>query len=187
MPGTEHDYSLFLIGVLIFVELMDFPRKRKEAKRSQANSGDFQDASKMTMRTIDPVEYVQNRASEVERLLSSVRESERSKNMLQSIPKHMRRRAGNHNTKRIPKGFRGRAESTPTPAKESSRKKKRESKSRIQEGFADRPGRKWLPTHIWHAKRAHMENIWGDRIVRQVIVATVLLTPIGNAPDSEIL
>ena len=23
----------------------------------------------------------------------------------------------------------------------------------------------WLETHIWHAKRMHMENLWGYRLV----------------------
>jgi len=25
--------------------------------------------------------------------------------------------------------------------------------------------KKWLETHLWHAKRMHMENMWGYRLV----------------------
>jgi hypothetical protein len=26
--------------------------------------------------------------------------------------------------------------------------------------------KKWLETHLWHAKRMRMENMWGYRLVR---------------------
>jgi len=47
----------------------------------------------------------------------------------------------------------------------------------------------WLETHIWHAKRMHMENLWGYRLVSGWVASSekqfILL--LGSIPDREVL
>lgn len=55
------------------------------------------------------------------------------------------------------------------------------TQQRLQSYFL--PGKQWLETHIWHAKRFHMTNLWGYRIAltptnkgkRYVFVSQVLV------------
>lgn len=120
----------------------------------------------------------------------------------QSVPRNMRRRTASHNSKRVPKRLRDRAEkemkedNTPT---HTFRKRKKTGHGRLRTETADKlrtmgkkreiiealvqaadgkggelmkpprahsrwrkrqKGKVWLPTHVWHAKRAHMEIRW---------------------------
>ena len=34
----------------------------------------------------------------------------------------------------------------------------------MPETFGQREGKVWLPTHVWHAKRMHMKDLWGFRL-----------------------
>jgi ribonuclease P/MRP protein subunit POP1 len=47
---------------------------------------------------------------------------------------------------------------------------RRQRKFRLESRFLDPDvclgDKTWLETHIWHAKRMHMENMWGHRLVR---------------------
>ena len=53
------------------------------------------------------------------------------------------------------------------PAKEQTRKYKRRP-SRAREPFTDRAHpNTWLDTHLWHAKRMHMTNLWGFRLAER--------------------
>ncbi|KAF9349670.1 hypothetical protein BGX34_001667 [Mortierella sp. NVP85] len=67
----------------------------------------------------------------------------------QSLPRHLRRRAASHNIKRLPVVL--------DPVKEgkkpSSRYKKRRSGTISQEYLRRQGSKRWLETHIWHAKR----------------------------------
>ncbi|KAG8735621.1 hypothetical protein FRC10_010354, partial [Ceratobasidium sp. 414] len=58
------------------------------------------------------------------------------------------------------------------------RKKRLARESKRSEKFANRQKNKiWLETHLWHAKRMHMQDIWGHRLVRtRYFVAPFLLT-----------
>ncbi|KAI5846138.1 ribonucleases P/MRP protein subunit POP1-domain-containing protein [Tricharina praecox] len=120
----------------------------------------------------------------------------------QSVPRDMRRRTASHNSKRVPKKLRDRAEkemkedNTPT---HTFRKRKKSGHDRLRAETAEKlktmakkrevveglihavegkggelvkpprahskwrkrqKGKVWLPTHVWHAKRAHMEIRW---------------------------
>ncbi|RKP20446.1 POP1-domain-containing protein [Rozella allomycis CSF55] len=46
-----------------------------------------------------------------------------------------------------------------------NRRQRRKNKHNLREFFANRQNdKKWLETHIWHAKRFHMANLWGYRV-----------------------
>ena len=74
-----------------------------------------------------------------------------------AIPFHMRRRAASHNPKRIPSKFRPPVEGE--NKNKSHKKWKRKRNSKPVEGKAVR-----LSSHVWHAKRCHMRDLWGYRI-----------------------
>ena len=84
----------------------------------------------------------------------------------QSLPRHLRRRAGSHHPNRLPVRVRYKAiresEATKLPFKKwrEPTDKKREYKRRAQ-----KEDHLWLPTHLWHAKRCHMTSLWGYQIV----------------------
>ncbi|XP_054897803.1 ribonucleases P/MRP protein subunit POP1 isoform X2 [Poeciliopsis prolifica] len=120
--------------------------------------------------------FARARAAEVKAML--VAATNTTANMFQALPKHMRRRAMSHNTKRLPRRLRNvanwmRERSLQAGSKRRKRKKKKQlvksksRKARRRHGNLllefNRRQRKniWLETHIWHAKRFHMVKKWG--------------------------
>ncbi|KAJ3270564.1 hypothetical protein HDV01_007714 [Terramyces sp. JEL0728] len=90
--------------------------------------------------------------------------------VFQTVPRYMRRRAASHNVKRLPKYVRKRAlaqmakDPVHKPKKKESRKAQRKP-ARLLSKILTTPGyKKWLETHIWHAKRMKMEERWGLKI-----------------------
>ncbi|KAK7048302.1 ribonucleases P/MRP protein subunit POP1 [Favolaschia claudopus] len=88
----------------------------------------------------------------------------------QTLPRHLRRRAASHDVRRVPLRLRDRAKQEMTAVK-----KKALSRFRPKQGKAKRLSRtetfvkrqrdkSWLETHIWHAKRMRMQNLWGYRL-----------------------
>ncbi|KAJ3747388.1 POP1-domain-containing protein [Lentinula detonsa] len=88
----------------------------------------------------------------------------------QILPRHLRRRAASHNPRRVPLRLRdkARAEMDPLKRKALGRsmpklgKQKRLPKEVVFMGR--QRDKRWLETHIWHAKRMKMENMWGYRL-----------------------
>ena len=85
----------------------------------------------------------------------------------------MRRRAVSHNPKRLPRRLRPAHSSQRDKSggegrvvKRPSRRHRRRPKNLIEEYVRrQRPGRPlWLETHLWHAKRFHMSDLWGCKI-----------------------
>ncbi|KAF8272238.1 ribonucleases P/MRP protein subunit POP1-domain-containing protein [Lactarius quietus] len=88
----------------------------------------------------------------------------------QELPRHLRRRAASHNVRRVPLRLRPKSR-----AEMDSRRRKILGPSLPKLGKSRREYRsdtfkrrqkdkKWLETHLWHAKRMHMENMWGYRL-----------------------
>ncbi|KAG0369036.1 hypothetical protein BGZ54_000544 [Gamsiella multidivaricata] len=88
----------------------------------------------------------------------------------QSLPRNLRRRAASHNIKRLPVRLRQRAmrevESDPVKKgkKPDNRHKKRRPGTIAQEYLRRQGTKRWLETHIWHAKRMKMVEIWGYKL-----------------------
>lgn len=85
----------------------------------------------------------------------------------------MRRRTASHDLRRLPVRLRLKAQreivglNTVSSAK-SCRRKRRRPKN-ITEFFGKRSNNaNWLATHLWHAKRAHMMQIWGSTIAMSI-------------------
>ncbi|KAJ7134557.1 NUC188 domain-containing protein [Mycena epipterygia] len=88
----------------------------------------------------------------------------------QSLPRHLRRRAASHDVRRVPLRLRDRARQEMNSVKKKPlarlRPKLGKDKrlSRTETFLKRQRDKSWLETHIWHAKRMHMENMWGYRL-----------------------
>ncbi|XP_031178566.1 ribonucleases P/MRP protein subunit POP1 isoform X2 [Sander lucioperca] len=117
--------------------------------------------------------FARARAAEVSTMLKAVTKTTGSCHVFGALPKHMRRRAMSHNTKRLPRRLRDAANRMREKSLQAGSKKKKEQaksksrKARRRHGNLllefNRRQRKnvWLETHIWHAKRFHMVKKWG--------------------------
>lgn len=116
--------------------------------------------------------FARARAAEVKAMVKAVRKVSASCHLFAALPKHMRRRAMSHNTKRLPcrlqemaLKLREKSLQGVKKKKEQSKKKSRKARRRHRNLLLEfnRRQRKniWLETHIWHAKRFHMVKKWG--------------------------
>uniref|UniRef100_A0A8D3AEU5 POP1 homolog, ribonuclease P/MRP subunit n=1 Tax=Scophthalmus maximus TaxID=52904 RepID=A0A8D3AEU5_SCOMX len=111
--------------------------------------------------------FAKARAAEVSAMLKAVTKTTGSSHVFGALPKHMRRRAMSHNTKRLPRRLRDVANRLAGSKKKKEQAKCKSRKARRRHGNLllefNRRQRKnvWLETHIWHAKRFHMVKKWG--------------------------
>ncbi|KAJ1731059.1 Ribonucleases P/MRP protein subunit pop1 [Coemansia biformis] len=157
---------------------MDTAREADEKRKAQP-------APRYTLgkaRSVDVVGFVEARAFEINALQRSLEDARAAGNVraFQTLPRHLRRRAASHNVKRIPARLRERAiaemkrsaQSSKalagtdrlTNAKRASRYKRRRSRTVRDEYELRQAGKRWLETHVWHAKRMHMRELWGTMV-----------------------
>uniref|UniRef100_A0A4W4G133 Uncharacterized protein n=1 Tax=Electrophorus electricus TaxID=8005 RepID=A0A4W4G133_ELEEL len=110
--------------------------------------------------------FARARAAEVSAMMRAVSKTTASCHAFGALPKHMRRRAMSHNTKRLPCRLREAAQKAGQKEKrEQSKTKSRRARRRhgnlLLEFNRRQRKNKWLETHIWHAKRFHMLKTWG--------------------------
>ncbi|KAK4054007.1 Ribonucleases P/MRP protein subunit pop1 [Microbotryomycetes sp. JL221] len=124
---------------------------------------------------IDVDKFVEARNFEIGAMVKAMRASKEAltQRAFQSLPRHLRRRAASHNVRRLPTSLRKRAvQEVPQDSakpKHKTRKllgRKRRFKFVTRGDHLKRRQRfkLWLETHMWHAKRMHMVNIWGHRL-----------------------
>ncbi|KAJ2614099.1 Ribonucleases P/MRP protein subunit pop1 [Coemansia sp. RSA 1365] len=135
-------------------------------------------------RSVDVVGFVEARSFEINSLQRSLDDARAAGNVraFQTLPRHLRRRAASHNVKRIPARLRERAIAEMkksaqnskalagtdrlTGATKSSRYKRRRARTVREEYELRQTGKRWLETHVWHAKRMHMAEMWGTMIAK---------------------
>uniref|UniRef100_A0A8C7JZH0 POP1 homolog, ribonuclease P/MRP subunit n=1 Tax=Oncorhynchus kisutch TaxID=8019 RepID=A0A8C7JZH0_ONCKI len=111
--------------------------------------------------------FAKARAAEVNAMLMAVTKTTGSSHVFGGLPKHMRRRAMSHNTKRLPCRLRDMANNMAGQKMKKEQSKSKSRKARRRHGNMllefNRRQRKnlWLETHIWHAKRFHVVKRWG--------------------------
>lgn len=114
--------------------------------------------------------YASEHLKEIKALTDAIDNPVNTKLVFQKLPKHMRRRAMSHNPKRLPRKYRQAhiAQMTksgaPARTKRPSRKYRRKPKNLLTEYQRRQRANIWLETHIWHAKRFHMINLWGYKL-----------------------
>ncbi|KAJ3717095.1 POP1-domain-containing protein [Lentinula raphanica] len=121
---------------------------------------------------IDVEKFAEARAFEINAMKNAIEaaSSASTTRAWQVLPRHLRRRAASHNPRRVPLRLRdkARAEMDPLKKKVLGRAMPKLGKQRRlprEVVFMKRQrDKKWLETHIWHAKRMKMENMWGYRL-----------------------
>ncbi|KAJ2389052.1 Ribonucleases P/MRP protein subunit pop1, partial [Coemansia sp. RSA 2603] len=125
--------------------------------------------------------FVEARAFEINALQRSLDSARGSGNAraFQTLARHLRRRAASHNVKRVPARMRARAAeemrraagggdaaaaATRSSSGSGSRHKRRRTRAVRDEYTRRQTGKRWLETHVWHAKRMHMRAAWGAMV-----------------------
>lgn len=131
---------------------------------------EFRDQVKNLPSEIAIVKHVHDRITELKKLYNDVAKI-KDKLVHQMLPNHMRRRAMSHNPKRLPLKYRNihinqMEKSGPISKKKRPSRKYRRKPRNLMMEYERRKKRSgvWLETHIWHAKRYHMKELWGYKI-----------------------
>ncbi len=122
------------------------------------------------------------RAAQVRALLHAMRtaRSSRTVRAWQLLPRHMRRRAASHNLLRLPARLRAKG-ARELAASRTSSKTRAETRARAPDRTwkmasarlralrqrAGAQGKRWLETHLWHAKRFHMTRSVDDKVSKR--------------------
>lgn len=121
--------------------------------------------------TINIIQHVSERLTELKKLYNDVNTKKSEMLVHQMLPNHLRRRAMSHNPKRLPKLYRAAHINQMTKSgleiktkKRPSRKYRRKPSNLMKEYNRRKQKNVWLETHIWHAKRFKMANLWGYKV-----------------------
>ncbi|PJF17202.1 hypothetical protein PSACC_02999 [Paramicrosporidium saccamoebae] len=125
--------------------------------------------------TLDPLVFAKARTAEVLLLKKEIQDGEfrGARRVFQTLSRSMRRRAASYNIRRLPVRLRQKAldEAAKDPStvqkaiKKPPCRRRRRRMGDIAKNFESRmTSKRWLETHLWHAKRAKMDNLWGYRI-----------------------
>ncbi|KAJ9109900.1 hypothetical protein QFC19_001880 [Naganishia cerealis] len=128
---------------------------------------------------VEVEKFVLSRAFEITSMKSAMKAAAAAATTraFQSLPRHLRRRAASHNPRRVPKRLREKAafeidskDNTVKTQKKRARAKarflKKKGLTKTDIYLKRQRDKTWLETHVWHAKRMKMENLWGYRIAR---------------------
>ncbi|TPX51035.1 hypothetical protein SeMB42_g02051 [Synchytrium endobioticum] len=123
-------------------------------------------------RSIHVSSFAESRAFEIqtmEKALDNATEFTGKQRVYQTLPRHMRRRAASHNVKRLPRRVQQRAKTQeanepPRRERKPSKRRKKLVKSTQEEYKSRQLTKRWLETHVWHAKRMKMVELWGYRL-----------------------
>ena len=121
---------------------------------------------------IKTVDFAKERDESIDSLIRQLENPRQNhKRVFQTLPKHLRRRAMSYDVRKVPKAMRPSVEAQVNGAADAKARNK--PKGRDPRKFRDHGWRlaehrngesRWLETHIWHAKRFHMSNLWGWKI-----------------------
>ncbi|GJE88273.1 POP1 and POPLD domain-containing protein [Phanerochaete sordida] len=120
--------------------------------------------------SLDVERFAEARAFEINAMHTAMKtaRSNGTQRAWQQLPRHLRRRAASHDVRRVPVRLRDKATAemdAPKPKKKSAPKQGKEKcKSRTAVFQKRQENKVWLETHLWHAKRMHMQDHWGYRL-----------------------
>ncbi|GAN04392.1 POP1-domain-containing protein [Mucor ambiguus] len=133
---------------------------------------------------IEANRYALARIMEINDMQHAIKKASYALNELafQSLPRGLRRRAASHNINRLPARLRAKAAKeaySSAPNSKLIRKKVKKIKTprnTVEEFLRRQKSKKWLETHMWHAKRMKMKDIWGYRIASRPNTKSVRIT-----------
>ncbi|KAI5991699.1 ribonucleases P/MRP protein subunit POP1-domain-containing protein [Pisolithus orientalis] len=130
------------------------------------------DSMKGLPATLDVERFTEARAYEIDAMEKAIKSAKDSSThrAWQTLPRHLRRRAASHNVRRVPLRLREKARAEMDPVKHKAhsgarpKRGKAKQMTRTESLLKRQCDKAWLETHIWHAKRTKMENMWGYRL-----------------------
>ncbi|KAF4577137.1 hypothetical protein EYR36_005124 [Pleurotus pulmonarius] len=114
--------------------------------------------------------YVQARSFEIDAMHKAMKTASSSgtQRAWQALPRHLRRRAASHDVRRVPLRLRDKAVAEMDAVNKKKRSLPKQGKTkrvpRTEKFLSRQRNKTWLETHIWHAKRMKMEDVWGYRL-----------------------
>ncbi|KAF8120269.1 ribonucleases P/MRP protein subunit POP1-domain-containing protein [Boletus edulis] len=120
--------------------------------------------------SLDVERFTEARAYEIDAMQKAMKTARHSSThrAWQTLPRHLRRRAASHDVRRVPVRLRdkARAEMDANKRRLLGRPKRGRVNqiTRTEVLLKRQRDKSWLETHIWHAKRAKMQNMWGYRL-----------------------
>ena len=119
----------------------------------------------MSLTAVKPIELAKERDPQISKMIENMENSKPShKRLFQKLPKHLRRRAMSYDIRKVPKSMQSQTiTSQVTGAAEAKARNKpsgRDPRKYRPNGtnlavHRNENGR-WLETHLWHAKRFHI-------------------------------
>ncbi|KAK3853189.1 hypothetical protein Pcinc_040257, partial [Petrolisthes cinctipes] len=105
------------------------------------------------------------RLQEIKAITAKLDQCEHGSRVFQNLPRHMQRRAVSSNPRRLPRYLREKhmreGGGNVKPAHRPRRKYRRRPSNLLTEYTRRQRDNVWLETHLWHAKRFHMDREWG--------------------------
>ncbi|KAG8931892.1 hypothetical protein FRC02_001977 [Tulasnella sp. 418] len=125
--------------------------------------------------SIQAEKFANARAFEINAIQNTMQKTKdhSSKRVWQTLPRHLRRRAASHDVRRVPVRLREKAKNEMDPVIKQKKMKKLAKRGkgkeigRTENLMKRQRDKTWLETHIWHAKRMKMDNLWGYRLAVQ--------------------
>ncbi|XP_028402359.1 ribonucleases P/MRP protein subunit POP1-like [Dendronephthya gigantea] len=153
----------------------EMERSRQSPFQNPTRTGESAAVVSKAPRGINSAEFAESRALEIHNMLQALSSASKQSNkrVFQSLPRHMRRRAASHDSKRMPVRLRNAYDREALKSQEKSKEPSKQKKSRrhrrkrsnlLQEYNRRKRKHAWLETHIWHAKRFKMVEQWGYKI-----------------------
>ncbi|KAL7037261.1 hypothetical protein ACKWTF_009141 [Chironomus riparius] len=134
-------------------------------------NGESMADKKRKSETINIIRHVGDRLTELKKIYNDVNTRKSEMLIHQLLPNHIRRRGMSHNPKRLPKRYRAahinqmqKSGLENKPKKRPSRKYRRRPANLMKEYCRRKLKNVWLETHIWHAKRFKMKDLWGYKV-----------------------
>ncbi|KAL1711123.1 ribonucleases P/MRP protein subunit POP1-domain-containing protein [Schizophyllum commune] len=124
------------------------------------------DSMKKLPGAIQVEKFAEARAFEIDAMHNAMQNSSEhsAQRAWQALPRHLRRRAASHDPRRVPTRLRERAKAEIDGPIRKRRHKVKKGTTTAKEFAKRQRDKSWLETHVWHAKRMIMNNMWGYRL-----------------------
>ncbi|KAL1736710.1 ribonucleases P/MRP protein subunit POP1-domain-containing protein [Schizophyllum commune] len=124
------------------------------------------DSMKKLPGAIQVEKFAEARAFEIDAMHNAMQNSSEhsAQRAWQALPRHLRRRAASHDPRRVPSRLRERAKAEIDGPIRKRRHKVKKGTTTAKEFAKRQRDKSWLETHVWHAKRMLMKNMWGYRL-----------------------
>ncbi|KAI0373884.1 POP1-domain-containing protein [Pilatotrama ljubarskyi] len=172
LSGRERKKQKTAIARTIAIQSAAGPSTASESASAGPSKSVRFDSMKGLPGALDVEKFAESRAFEINAMHEAMQNarSNSTQRAWQQLPRHLRRRAASHDVRRVPLRLRDKARAEMDPARRKAlgrsmpKRSKKNQLPRTVQLLRRQKDKTWLETHIWHAKRMHMDNMWGYRL-----------------------